>query len=353
MGRTQAAKAETHERIGRAACTVELAQSLRSCSVARCVGASVFEVLDERAQLGQDLMSIGVVEKNPRRCDSERRQERSQSPVRNRRLGERAGHLCKSYTLDRRSKECGVVVRNERPGDDCLDRLVAVDKRPGCDRSIRAAHAQAGVATQVIDAFRPLPSAQIIWAANDHEREWLHQPYRDHVGGDKLAQPDAGVKTLSCEVDQFLTRGDFHFDLGIGLAEGCDQRLQQYRHYRTWHCEAEESSGPLSELTRDLACCDQLLEGGLCAREESFARFRKTDATRRARKERRADAGLERAHGLANRRWRHAEFCGRSAKAPMVGNTQKRLDTVERAVPHCEVLLHSPSTLSRIVAREK
>jgi hypothetical protein len=104
----------------RAVCTFELGQSLRSCSVARCIGAPVFEVLDERAQLGRDLTSIGVVQKNPRRCDSEWCQERSQSPVRNRRLGERARHLCKSYTLDRRSEECGVVMRNERPRDDCV-----------------------------------------------------------------------------------------------------------------------------------------------------------------------------------------------------------------------------------------
>jgi hypothetical protein len=36
-----------------------------------------------------------------------------------------------------------------------------------------------------------------------------------------------------------------------------------------------------------------------------------------------------------------------------LGNAQERLHAVERAFPHCEVLLHSPSTLSRIVARRK
>src|ERR1700676_127155 len=45
----------------RAVCKVELGQSLRSYSVALCIGAPVFEVLNERAQLGQDLTSIGVV----------------------------------------------------------------------------------------------------------------------------------------------------------------------------------------------------------------------------------------------------------------------------------------------------
>jgi hypothetical protein len=45
----------------RAVCTFELGRSLRSCSIARCIGAPVFEVLDERAQFGRDLTSTGVV----------------------------------------------------------------------------------------------------------------------------------------------------------------------------------------------------------------------------------------------------------------------------------------------------
>src|SRR6202008_3574834 len=56
---------------------------------------------------------------------------------------------------------------------------------------------------------------------------------------------------------------------------------------------------------------------------------------------------------LADRRWRDAEFRGRAAKAAVPGNAQERLHAVERALPDCEVLLHTPSRLSRIVARGK
>ena len=35
-----------------------------------------------------------------------------QSALSNRRFGERAGYLCKSYPLNRRSEECEVVVRS-------------------------------------------------------------------------------------------------------------------------------------------------------------------------------------------------------------------------------------------------
>ena len=49
-----------------------------------------------------------------------------QSALGNRRFGERAGYLCKSHPLDRCSEKCRVVVRDERPGDCCFDRLVTV-----------------------------------------------------------------------------------------------------------------------------------------------------------------------------------------------------------------------------------
>src|SRR5207249_2027015 len=56
---------------------------------------------------------------------------------------------------------------------------------------------------------------------------------------------------------------------------------------------------------------------------------------------------------LADRRRRHAEFVSCAAKAAVLGDGQERFHAVERALPDCEVLLHSPSTLTRIVARWK
>ena len=163
------------------------------------------------------------------------------------------------------------------------------------------------------------------------------QPHRDHVGGDELAEPNAGVKPFGREVDQLLARGDLHLDLGIGLAERRDQRLQQDRHHRARRREAQQPRRPLSELARGLACGDELLEGGLCARKESFAGFGQADAARRADEERRADARLKRAHRLADRRRSDPDFRGRSAKTAMLGDAQERLHAVERASPDCEV----------------
>jgi hypothetical protein len=69
--------------------------------------------------------------------------------------------------------------------------------------------------------------------------------------------------------------------------------------------------------------------------------------------ERCADARLKCAYRLADRRRGHPELSGRSTKIAVLGNVEERLHAVERALPDCEVLLHTPSILSRIVARGK
>ena len=171
--------------------------------------------------------------------------------------------------------------------------------------------------------------------------------------GGAFAHPDSGIKSAGREVDQLLACGDLHLDLGIGCAERCDHRLQQDRHHRSWHRQAQQSGRPLPKVTRDLACGDKLLERGLCTRPKSFAGLSEADTARGANEKCRADARLEGADRLADRRRRNPEFRRRFAKAAVLGNAEERLDAVERALPDCEVLLHGPSTLSRIVDRGK
>ena len=75
---------------------------------------------------------------------------------------------------------------------------------------------------QFVHSLRTAMTREIVGAADDHEGERRRQPHRDHIGGDELTQPDAGVKPFGREVDQFLACRDLQLDLRIGLAEGCD-----------------------------------------------------------------------------------------------------------------------------------
>jgi hypothetical protein len=160
------------------------------------------------------------------------------------------------------------------------------------------------------------------------------------------SNPPAARSTIS-------SLGDLQFDFRIGRAERCDHRLKDQRHDPAGNGEAQEPGRTLPDLTRDLACSDEFLEGGLCTRQEAFAGLGQADAARRAYEERGADARLECAYRLTDRRWSHPEIRGRPAKIAVLGNAQERLHAIERALPDCEVLLHSPSTLSRIVHRGK
>src|SRR5262245_24942057 len=119
----------------------------------------VSHVLDEGAELGQDLAFAGVVEEDARRRDGVGREQGLQPSVGDRRGDERAGHLRETQTPDRRADQRGVVVGDERARDDRLHRLVAVDEGPGRDRAVRATEAQARVVAQIVDARGPLPPA--------------------------------------------------------------------------------------------------------------------------------------------------------------------------------------------------
>jgi hypothetical protein len=82
-------------------------------------------VLDEGAQLGQDLAFARVIQEYPRRHRGKARQQRLQPAVRDRRLGERPGKLSQSNAFNRRPEKRWVVMRDKRSRYDRLERLVA------------------------------------------------------------------------------------------------------------------------------------------------------------------------------------------------------------------------------------
>jgi len=113
------------------------------------------------------------------------------------------------------------------------------------------------------------------------------------------------------------------------------------------------AGGPLAKPAHHVTSGDKLLESRLRSRKKPFAGFGQSDTARGAYEERCADARLECPYRLADRRWRHPELRGCSAETAVLGNAQERLHAIERALPDCEVLLHGPSTLSRLIARGK
>jgi hypothetical protein len=71
---------------GRAVCAIALTQLLRRRSAARSFGALASDVLDEGAQLGQDLTPIRAIEEDAGGRDGEGREQRLRPAAGNRRL---------------------------------------------------------------------------------------------------------------------------------------------------------------------------------------------------------------------------------------------------------------------------
>lgn len=206
---------------------------------------------------------------------------------------------------------------------------------------------------QITRPFGRTVAAEVGRAADDRHPERQRQPHRDHVGGDELAEPDAGIETAGRDVDQFLTGGDLDLDLRIGPAERGQQRLQQHLQHPARDRKTQAPGRPAAEIARGLAGGDKLDEGGPRLRQEPGAGLGQAHAAGRADEKRGAEAGLERPHRLADRGGRHAELGRRAAEAAMLGHAEEGLDPVERSVADREVLLHGPSTLSAIARPEK
>ena len=98
-------------------------------------------------------------------------------------------------------------------------------------RSIRLNGACAGrrVEKDASMRFGRQRTRQVVGAADDDERKRRRQPHRDHVGRDELTETDAGVEPARPQDRPFRRWRDLHFDLGIGLAERGDQRLEDDR----------------------------------------------------------------------------------------------------------------------------
>src|SRR5438128_4018904 len=86
---------------------------------------------------------------------------------------------------------------------------------------------------------------------------------------------------------------------------------------------------------------------------KAFTCLGQSNAPRRTNEERDADARLQYANGLAHRGARHAELVRSFAEASVPRDAEECLDPIERTLPDCEALLHSPTTLSPIVGHDK
>src|SRR5947208_623241 len=97
------------------------------------------EVIDEGAQLGQDLALAEMVEEDARRRGGDVVQYRSEFSRSYRVLGDRPGRLRQPDALHRGPEQRRIVMRDQRARDERVDRPVAIGEGPGRDGAISPA----------------------------------------------------------------------------------------------------------------------------------------------------------------------------------------------------------------------
>src|SRR5690348_3480790 len=108
-------------------------------------------MLDERTQFRRHLLAVGIVEKHTWPLLLETFQHTHELARFHRRGDDGLRKLCEAQAFDRRAEQGRIVARNERARDNGVYRLVAIEERPWCNRSVRTADAQAFVCAQLID----------------------------------------------------------------------------------------------------------------------------------------------------------------------------------------------------------
>ena len=157
--------------------------------------------------------------------------------------------------------------------------------------------------------------------------------HRDHVGGDGLAESDAGVEAGRDHVDQRVVDDDLDADIGKALEETRHDRQQHQLRGLPCRVEAQRAGGLAAEIVQILQRVVDVAECRADAREQPLAGLGQRHAAGGAVDQAQIEPLLDIAQGMAERRGRHAKLDRRGAKAAVAGDRKERRE-VGRVDPH-------------------
>lgn len=144
--------------------------------------------------------------------------------------------------------------------------------------------------------------AQVRWRAHDHETLHGADPNGDHILGQHLSEPDAGVEAFLDDVDETVRRHDIEVQAWIFVDQRDHDVSKEEWGNRGGKVDPDGAEGGFPERVQALLRSGDLIEGGCEFGEEAFARVGQGDASCRALKQPHADALLEAADGVADGR---------------------------------------------------
>ena len=156
---------------------------------------------------------------------------------------------------------------------------------------------------------------------------------RDHVGGDGLAEPDAGIEARRDHVDQCVIDHDLDADVRIALEKARHDRQQHQLGRLPRGIEAQRAGRLAAKIVEVFQRVVDIPECRADPRKQPLARFRQRDAARGAVDQPQIEPLLDIAQRVAQRRCRDAEFSRRRAKTAVPGDREEGGE-VGRVDPH-------------------
>ncbi len=179
------------------------------------------------------------------------------------------------------------------------------------------------MARQIARVPRPLEALEIGRCGDDRAFQFRPDLHRHHVGLQAFAEPYACVVSLLYDIGEAVFIGDFEDGVRIAPEKVAKARRQNEVGGKTRGGNAQFPGGAIARLRRPLQRLGNVVERRTQPLQQALSLLRGGDAARRAREETNAEARFQTAHGVADGRWRDAEFLRRAAEAAMGGDGGK------------------------------
>jgi hypothetical protein len=146
---------------------------------------------------------------------------------------------------------------------------------------------------------------------------------------DVLSQADPGIESFLDDVDQPVVAHEIQLDVGMEIQERWQQPVHQQRETGAGNADSQSTADPFSQAASGSYAGRQHFQRRLSLREQALPRLSQPHAPGRAREERQADAFLQLAYRLTDRRRRDSESAGCGSESLQLRDREKRCQAID------------------------
>src|SRR5438552_10343107 len=217
----------------------------------------------------------------------------------------------------------------------------------------RQTQGYAVVANQILRLLRLRSILEIRRQPDDRHAHVGSNTHGDHATRHLLAASNTGVEALSDDIRQPEVDGDLDFDVWIVTQELRELRQKDRIGRIFGGSDPNRAGGLLPQFADRRELGLDLLDPRGDRADDAPAGLGHGNAARRAGQKANAKPRLELTDGLAQRRLRNAELCGRFRETSLVRHGDERSEVIQTSALHLSVSLMGLCRLWRLVARRR